>query len=160
MLRLRLRGQRLARTVGRIGVDHKVETLLGGRQFRDVMLWVCSADMFLHRAIALLLRARQSETKLRQDWGLTYAQTALPTACAIVVLQRTDNLELVGARKFVGSGRHARRMEREQQVECDGEEQWDRTVRGRLGSLGLVLTMVVESGPATMTDSFNGWGVF
>lgn len=70
MLRLRLRGQRLARTVGRIGVDHKVETLLGGRQFRDVMLWVCSADMFLHRAIALLLRARQSETKLRQDWGV------------------------------------------------------------------------------------------
>ena|ERR1700760_2096774 len=48
MLRLGLRGQRLARTVGGIGVDHKVKTLLGGRQFGDVVLWVCSADMFLH----------------------------------------------------------------------------------------------------------------
>jgi hypothetical protein len=51
-------------------------------------------------------------------------------------------------------------MEREQQVEGDGEEQWDRTVRGRLGSLGLVLTMVVESGPATMTDSLMGGACF
>jgi hypothetical protein len=71
--------------------------------------------------------------------GRTYAQTALPTACAIVVFQRTDNLELIWARKIVGSGRHARRVGGGLQQ----ESQWGQ----RLGvwSLGLDMTMVVES---------------
>lgn len=39
----------------RWGADHQREALLGGRQLRDVMLWVGAADVLLHGAVPLLL---------------------------------------------------------------------------------------------------------
>jgi hypothetical protein len=41
--------------VRRRGIDHQLETLLGRWKFRDVVVWMCSADMLLHRPIALFL---------------------------------------------------------------------------------------------------------
>lgn len=39
----------------RRGIDHQLETLLGRWKFRDVVVGMCSADVFLHRTIALFL---------------------------------------------------------------------------------------------------------
>ena len=39
----------------RRGIDHQLETLLGRWKFRDVVVWMCSADVLLHRTIALFL---------------------------------------------------------------------------------------------------------
>ena len=39
----------------RRGIDHQLETLLGRWKLWNVVVWVCSANMFLHRTIALFL---------------------------------------------------------------------------------------------------------
>jgi hypothetical protein len=39
----------------RRGIHHQLETLLGRWKFRDVVVWMCSADVLLHRTIALFL---------------------------------------------------------------------------------------------------------
>lgn len=43
------------RSVGRGGVDHELEALLGGRKLGNVVLWMCSSNVLLHGAIAFFL---------------------------------------------------------------------------------------------------------
>lgn len=58
----------------RRGIDHEHKALLGRREFRDVVLWMRSADVLLHGAIPF------------------FPDAALATAGAILVPQRTDDL--------------------------------------------------------------------
>ena len=43
------------------GVDHQVEALYGGRQFRDVVLGMSAADVLLHGAVPLFLWGREKD---------------------------------------------------------------------------------------------------
>lgn len=43
------------RSVARGGIDHEMETLLGSREFRNIIFGVRSANVLLHRAITFLL---------------------------------------------------------------------------------------------------------
>lgn len=70
--------------VGR-GVDHQQEALLGGRELRDVVVWVGTADVLLHGAIAF------------------FTQASLATIGTVIVLQGADDL-VVGVGDGEGAG--------------------------------------------------------
>lgn len=40
------------------GIDHELEALLGRWQLRDILLWMSSSDMLLHRPVSLFLRVQ------------------------------------------------------------------------------------------------------
>jgi hypothetical protein len=44
------------------GINHELKALLGRRKLRNVVLWVGSSYMFLHRSISLFLRIQTSVT--------------------------------------------------------------------------------------------------
>jgi hypothetical protein len=42
--------------MGRRGVNHQLEAFLGRWKLGNVVVWMCSADVLLHRTIALFLK--------------------------------------------------------------------------------------------------------
>lgn len=86
--------------VGR-GVDHQQEALLGGRELRDVVVWVGTADVLLHGAIAFFLEALARSFGRRTE--ATYTQASLATIGTVIVLQGADDL-VVGVGDGEGAG--------------------------------------------------------
>jgi hypothetical protein len=56
LMRVRVRGRKGRALRGR-RVDHQRKALLGGRELGNVVVGMRAADVLLHRAIALFLRA-------------------------------------------------------------------------------------------------------
>lgn len=87
-------------TLRRRAVDHALEAFFGCRELWDVMLWVCSSDVLLHRAIPLLLHLKVGKHWLwlddagrgRQRLGGAYTKASLATIGPVVVSQGTNNL--------------------------------------------------------------------
>jgi hypothetical protein len=126
-------------------VDHQRKALFGGGELRDVVLWMCAADVLLHRAILLLLR---NVNCWKRGMTLTYSGALLPAARAIVIFERAD--DFIGRVGEVAGGRHGGglergiRLRRQSQIEMEdwrvrgeerGREYWDgRAARYRCGS--------------------------
>lgn len=95
--------------MGRRGADHQLEALLGRRKLRDVIVWVCSTDVFLHGAKALLLEGCVTSQpsvlvmsmKLEAIGGFcrqgimqwrTHPEASFAAIRSILVGERADNL--------------------------------------------------------------------
>lgn len=93
------------------GIDHELEALLGRWQLRDVVFWMSSANVLLHRAIAFFLHRKSllprwsgeigrkcseasrggKQIKQTQQSRNTHAEATLATAGAILISQWTDD---------------------------------------------------------------------
>jgi hypothetical protein len=154
-----IRACRGRRSFGWRGINHELEALLRRRKLGDIMLWVSSSYMLLHRPVSLFLPPRIPVTTIERRKGRkaskgvqrtqqsrdTHAEATFATTGAILIPQWTHNLVV---RIRDGEGRRQRGSRRHRQCRphhAQARGRLDRRYRNRTaGQLMAIAISIAE----------------